>query len=78
MCAMKANGEMKVWLHSFLTLALDGAKGLASRLHCFPPPSLPGERPSTHSIGTQAGSRGRNGLDDLERKKSLVPVMLAC
>jgi len=38
MHAMKANGDITVWLHSFLTLALDGAKGLASRVHCFPPP----------------------------------------
>jgi len=38
MHAMKANGDMTVWLHSFLTLALVGAKGLASRDRCFPPP----------------------------------------
>jgi len=73
MHAMKANGDITVWLHSFLTLALDGAKGLASRVHCFPPPLL-GESPSTHPIGKYASSRGRNGLDDLVRKKSLVPV----
>jgi len=70
MHAMKANGEMKVWLHSFLTLALDGDKGLASRLCCPPTRRKPQYSPQRNINRLQR----QNGLDDLERKKSLVPA----
>jgi hypothetical protein len=65
--AMKTYGRMKVYLHTFLTLALHGGES-ASRLGRF----TPGERvPGTHWIGGWVGPR--SDIDAMaKRKKSLT------
>jgi hypothetical protein len=59
---MKAYGGVDVQIHIFLTSALAGDEGSASRPYRF----TPGERaPSTHWIGGWVGPRA--GMDDVEK-----------
>jgi hypothetical protein len=64
---MKAYGGIDVWIHTFLTSALDGGEWSGSRPCCF----TPGERaPGTHWIGGWVDPRA--GLDDVEKRKFLT------
>jgi hypothetical protein len=51
--AVRPTGEVEVQLYSFLTTALEGDEGSASR----PVHSLPRERPGTHCAGGWVGPR---------------------
>jgi hypothetical protein len=64
---MKTYGWMEVYLHAFLTSALDGGELSASSYGSF----TPGERvPNTHCIGSWVGSRA--GLDAVVKRKILA------
>jgi hypothetical protein len=64
---MKTYGGVDVYIHTFLTSALDGGEWSASRPCRF----TPGERaPGTHWIGGWVGSRA--GLNDVEGRKFLI------
>jgi hypothetical protein len=64
---MKAEGGEDVWIHTFLTSALDGGEWTASHPGRF----TPGERaPGTHWIGGWVGPRA--DLDDVEKRKFLT------
>jgi hypothetical protein len=64
---MKTYGGVHVYIHIFLTSALDGGEWWASR----PGRLTPGERaPGTHSIWVSMGPR--TGLDDVESIKILL------
>jgi hypothetical protein len=72
---MKAYGGEDVYIHVFLTSALVGGEWSTSR----PGRSIPGERvPGTHWTGEWVNPRV--GLDDMEKKKILDPIMsfMAC
>jgi hypothetical protein len=64
---MKAYGEVDVYIHIFLTLALAGGEWSASRPGHF----TPWERaPGTHWIGGWVDPRA--GLNDMEKRKFLT------
>jgi hypothetical protein len=66
---MKAYGEVDVWVHAFLTLALVGGEWSASRSGRF----TPAERtPGIHWMGDWVGPR--TTLDDMEKTKILAPT----
>jgi hypothetical protein len=59
-------GGVQLWLHSFLTSALDGREWVTSRLgHCNP-----GKNPGTHLTGGGVGPTA--GLHVLENSKSVA------
>jgi hypothetical protein len=60
---MKSYREVKVWLHVFLSLALDGGEWSASRLGRF---TLKERAPGNHWIGVD-GPRSQSGHDGEER-----------
>jgi hypothetical protein len=64
---MKAYGGVNVWIHIFLTSALDGGEWSTSRPGRF----THRERdPGTHWIGGWVNPRA--GLDDVEKRKFLT------
>jgi hypothetical protein len=63
---MKVYGEVAVYIHIFLTLALAGGEWSASRPYSV----IPGERAGTHWIGDWVGPRAC--LDDLKKRKFLI------
>jgi len=57
---------MEVWLHAFLTTALDGGEWSALCSGRF----TPAERiPGTHRIGGWVGPRARAGLDAVAKRE---------
>jgi hypothetical protein len=61
---MKMYGGVGIYIHVFLTLALDGVEWSASRSGRF----TPGERArNTHWIGSWVGLRA--GVDEMEKRK---------
>lgn len=64
---IKAYGEVKVWLHAFLTLALYGDKLSGSLLGHFTPR---GRAPGTYSLGGMVGPKAN--LDALEKRNLLL------
>jgi hypothetical protein len=62
--AMKMFGGIEVWLHAFLTSALNVVERLASRRDLF----IPGERCSyTNWIGDWVGPQSRSGFGSYEK-----------
>lgn len=68
MRALKAIGDVKVWLHSLLSSALDGRGWLASRSGCFMPADI--DQIAHWTEGLVAPTTGLNTLR--KRKKILV------
>jgi hypothetical protein len=68
---MKAYGRVDVYIHVFLTLALDGGEWPASRPGRF---TLGERAPGTHCIGGWVGLR--TGLDDVKKCKFLTQLEL--
>jgi hypothetical protein len=67
--AMKAYGEMDVWIHIFLTSALVGGEWSPSRPGRFTAREW---SPSTHGIGCWVGPRA--SLDDMEKGNLSRPL----
>jgi hypothetical protein len=68
---MKTYGEVRVWLHSFLTWAVDGVEWSAA----YPDRYTPRERaPSSHWIGGWMGPT--TSLDVVEKRKISFPCQL--
>jgi hypothetical protein len=65
---IKTYGEVKVWLHAFLTLALYGGRLLGSLRGHFTPR---GGAPGTYSLGGRLGPRA--SMDTVE-KRNLLPL----
>jgi hypothetical protein len=61
-------GGVEVWLHAFLTLALDGSEWSTSHPTCF---TSMERAPNTHSLGRWVGPR--DGLDIMAKKRKSLP-----
>jgi hypothetical protein len=64
---MKAYGGVDVWIHIFLTSALDGGQRSTSRPGRFNPPEI---APGTQWIGGWVDASA--GLEDVEKRKFLT------
>jgi hypothetical protein len=64
---MKVYWEVDVYIHIFLTLALAGVMGSASRPCRFTPRERAPPLPRTHWIGGRVDPRA--GLDNMEKRK---------
>jgi hypothetical protein len=68
--AIRTYGGVEVWLHTFLTSALDGGEWSASRPSCC----TPRERaPGIHCVGGRVGHN--TGLIAVAKRKILTPVI---